>query len=59
MMGAFDKLLDVIQHRGKKRQLQRRPSFHFTGQLIHRGGQAPQVVMVFADDAQCVHGLFL
>jgi len=38
---AFDKLFKVVQHRGKKGQLERRAGFHFAGQLIHRGGKAP------------------
>jgi hypothetical protein len=53
---AVDKLLNVVKHRGKKRGVNRGAGVYFGGNLVNCGGQTPQIAVVLANDAECVHG---
>ena len=56
MMGPVDKVLKVVEHRCEEARIDRRALLDLVGHVVDGGGQAPEVAVVFADDAQCLHG---
>ena len=56
MMGVVDEMLEVVEYGVEKARVDWRARFDLVGHMVDRRRQAPEVAVVFADDAQCLHG---
>ena len=52
VMGPVDELLDVVEDRMEEGRIDRAAAVDLVGHEIHRGGDAPEILVFFGDDAQ-------